>query len=113
MTAHMFAQLSKLSQCLEIFNQLDPTRMQLHHVQVRVFIAEEGACSYRDIELAFALSNASVSRICGALGDESNRRKETMNLITIERDPREGRRHRVSLSAKGKALFRAIQQTIA
>ena len=103
--------LSELARALAIFDQLDPARMQLHHVQVLVYVAQKGACSYRQIEEAFSLSNASVSRICGALSDASNRRKETMNLVVIERDAAEGRRHRVTLSPKGKALFRAITTT--
>ena len=82
----------------------------MHHAQVLVFIAQKGACTYAEIEEEFNLSNASVSRICGALSDASNRRATTLNLIEIFRDPNEGRRHRVRLNTKGKAVMRTITQ---
>jgi DNA-binding MarR family transcriptional regulator len=104
--------LHQLASALAIFNALDPSALPLHHAQVLVFIAQKGACSYSEIEEEFSLSNASVSRICGALSDVSNRRKETLNLIEIFRDPTEGRRHRVRLNAKGKAVMRSIAQAL-
>ena len=104
--------LHQLASALAIFNSLDPSALPLHHAQVLVFIAQKCACSYSEIEDEFNLSNASASRICGALSDASNRRKETLNLIEIFRDPTEGRRHRVRLNAKGKAVMRSIAQAL-
>jgi DNA-binding MarR family transcriptional regulator len=46
------------------------------------------------------------------LSDASNRRKETLNLIEIFRDPNEGRRHRVRLNTKGKAVMQTITQAL-
>jgi DNA-binding MarR family transcriptional regulator len=102
--------LHQLARSLAILNSLDPSALPLHHAQVLVFIAQKGACAYSEIEQEFNLSNASVSRICGALSDASNRRVSTLNLIEIFRDPTEGRRHRVRLNAKGKAVMRSIAQ---
>ena len=104
--------LHQLASALAIFNSLHPSALPLHHAQVLVFIAQKGACAYAEIEEEFNLSNASASRICGALSDASNRRKETLNLIEIFRDPTEGRRHRVRLNAKGKAVMRSIAQAL-
>jgi DNA-binding MarR family transcriptional regulator len=104
--------ISELARALAILNSLDPSALPLHHAQVLVFIAQRGACAYSEIEQEFNLSNASVSRICGALSDASNRRKETLNLIEIFRDPNEGRRHRVRLNAKGKAVMRSVTQAL-
>ena len=104
--------LHQLARSLAILNSLDPAALPLHHAQVLVFIAQKGTCSYSEIEQEFNLSNASVSRICGALSDASNRRKETLNLIEIFRDPTEVRRHRVRLNAKGKAVMRSIAQAL-
>ena len=100
--------LRDLSTALAILNALDPSALPLHHAQVLIFIAQKEACSYADIGQQFNLSNASVSRICGALSGASNRRVSTLNLIEIFRDPAEGRRHRVRLNAKGKAVMRSI-----
>jgi DNA-binding MarR family transcriptional regulator len=100
--------LHELASALAIFNALDPSALPLHHAQVLIFIAQNEACSYAQIEQQFNLSNASVSRICGALSDASNRRVSTLNLVEIFRDPGEGRRHRVRLNAKGKAVMRSI-----
>jgi DNA-binding MarR family transcriptional regulator len=108
----MTTSISALSRALAILNALDPAALPLHHAQVFLFIGENSACAYADIEKEFDLSNASVSRICGALSNASNRRKETLNLIEIFRDPNEGRRHRVRLNAKGKAVMRSISQSL-
>ena len=104
--------LHQLARALAIFNALDPAALPLHHAQVLVFIAQKGAVSYAEIEAEFNLSNASVSRICGALSDASNRRASTLDLIEIYRDPAEGRRHRVRLNAKGKAVMRSVAQAL-
>jgi DNA-binding MarR family transcriptional regulator len=104
--------ISELARALAIFNSLSPSAFPLHHAQVLVFIAQKGSCSYAEIETAFNLSNASVSRICGALSDASNRRVSTLNLIEIFRDPNEGRRHRVRLNAKGKAVMQTVAQAL-
>lgn len=104
--------LHRLARALAIFNSLDPSALPLHHAQVLVFIAQKGACTYAEIEAEFNLSNASVSRICGALSDASNRRASTLNLIEIFRDPNEGRRHRVRLNAKGKAVMQTVTQAL-
>jgi len=104
--------LHQLARALAIFNSLDPSALPLHHCQVLVFIAQKGACTYAEIEQEFNLSNASVSRICGALSDASNRRTSTLDLIEIYRDPTEGRRHRVRLNAKGKAVMRSVAQAL-
>jgi len=104
--------LHRLARALAIFNLLDPSALPLHHAQALVFIAQKGACTYAEIEAEFNLSNASVSRICGALSDTSNRRASTLNLIEIFRDPNEGRRHRVRLNAKGKAVMQTVLQAL-
>ena len=104
--------LRQLAHALSIFNALDPAALPLHHAQVLVFIAQKGACTYSEIEAEFNLSNASVSRICGALSDVSNRRASTLDLIEIYRDPTEGRRHCVRLNAKGKAVMRSVAQAL-
>jgi DNA-binding MarR family transcriptional regulator len=104
--------LHQLARALAIFNSLDPSALPLHHAQALVFIAQKGACTYAEIEAEFNLSNASVSRICGALSDASNRRASTLNLIEIFRDPNEGRRHRVRLNAKGKAVMQTVLQAL-
>ena len=104
--------LHQLARALAIFNALDPAALPLHHAQVLVFIAQKGAVSYAEIEAEFNLSNASVSRICGALSETSNRRASTLDLIEIYRDPTEGRRHRVRLNAKGKAVMRSVAQAL-
>jgi DNA-binding MarR family transcriptional regulator len=104
--------LHQLARSLAILNSLDPSALPLHHAQVLVFIAQKGACTYAEIEEEFNLSNASVSRICGALSDTSNRRATTLNLIEIFRDPNEGRRHRVRLNTKGKAVMQTITQAL-
>ena len=104
--------LHQLARSLAIFNSLDPSALPLHHAQVLVFIAQKGACTYAEIEEEFNLSNASVSRICGALSEVSSRRVSTLNLIEIYRDPNEGRRHRVRLNARGKAVMQTVAQAL-
>jgi DNA-binding MarR family transcriptional regulator len=104
-------QLNQVAAVLAQFDTLDPKALPLHHAQVLVFIAQKGSCIFEEIENEFHLSNASVSRICGAFSDESNRRKQTLNLIEIFRDPAEARRYRVRLNARGHAFIHALIST--
>ena len=104
--------LNQFANALAILNSLDPFAIPLHHAQVLVYIAQKGACTYSDIEEKFNLSNPSVSRICGALSDTSNRRASTLNLVEIYRDPAEGRRYRVRLNARGKAVIQSVTNAL-
>lgn len=101
--------LDQLSAGLEVLGSLDPGALPLHHAQVFLFIAEQGSCTYRDIEKRFGISNASASRIVNSLGEFSGHRKSPLGLISVGIDPGEGRRYRVRLTKKGEAVIRSIK----
>lgn len=92
-----------------MFGPLDPGALPLHHVQVFLLIAERESCTYREIEIAMNLSNASVSRTIDSLVDSSNHRKRSLGLVEKFIDPAEGRRYRARLSRKGQALVRTLK----
>lgn len=100
--------LAELQRCLDVFAALDPGRLPLHHAQVFLFIARQGSCTYRDIEQAFSLSNASASRIVNSLSAASPHRKNCLDLVEAMQDPAEGRRLMVRLTIKGKAVARQL-----
>ena len=104
--------LDRLETALEIFGSLAPGHMPTHHVQMVLFIASGGSVgvTYSEIEDRFCLSNAAASRSVNALSDSARHRKTALGLVEIIRDPNEGRRYRVRLTAKGAALIRSIEQ---
>ena len=102
--------LARFEAALAAFSVLDPTQLPLHHVQVFLFIAARGSCSYREIEEALNLSNASVSRTINALAEVHRTGREGHQLLAIHKDPEEGRRYLVSLSSRGKALLRQLER---
>jgi DNA-binding MarR family transcriptional regulator len=104
--------LSQLRRALAVVGAVDPAQCPVHHVQILLLVAEAGpgGCTYRHLEEALNLSNASVSRSVNALGLNARHVKNPLGLLLIDIDPAEGRRYRVRLSAKGKALIRALEE---
>lgn len=82
----------------------------IHHAQVFLFVAENGSSTYDQIEQALNLSNATVSRTVHALGDIHRRGYDGYGLLETFRDPDEGRRFLVRLTAKGHALVRQLKK---
>lgn len=88
----------------------DPTAVPLHHFRLFIEVARlEGRCSYRQLERGLSLNNSSVSRTVNALGPEHRTGRPGLNLLATYPDPQEGRRLVVSLSPKGQALLRQLQ----
>ena len=101
--------LRQLAHAFEVFGALDPGALPLHHAQIFLFIAEEGSTTFRKIEEKFALSNASASRVVNSLSNAARHRQTSLGLCDVYIDPEEGRRYRVKLSKKGKALYRSLE----
>lgn len=101
--------LDQLARAMAILGSLDPGKLPFHHAQVLLFIAREGSVTYKQIEDALELSNASASRIVHSLGEHAKHRKDCLGLVEVIIDPREGRRYLVRLTKKGKAVRDAIK----
>ena len=102
--------LHQLDKALALFSALDPWRLPLHHAQVLLYLVRENKpVTYRQIEEAFGVSNASASRIVNSLSEESPHRKNCLGLVETIKDPAEGRRLMVRLTAKGKAFARTLE----
>ena len=102
--------LNQLDKALALFSALDPWRLPLHHAQVLLYLVRENRpVTYRQIEDAFGVSNASASRIVNSLSEESPHRKTCLGLVETIKDPAEGRRLMVRLTAKGKAFARNLE----
>ena len=82
--------------------------MPVHHAAVLVWLAQRKSATYREIEEAFGLSNASVSRTLNSLGEDPLHRKRSLGMVEIYRDGAEGRRYRVRLNKKGREFMRAM-----
>jgi DNA-binding MarR family transcriptional regulator len=100
--------LDRLEACLRLLGSLDPGAMPVHHASVLVWLAQRSSATYREIEEAFGISNASVSRTLNSLGEDPLHRKTSLGLVEIYRDTAEGRRYRVRLNKKGKEFMRAL-----
>ena len=99
--------IQALQQAVNIFGAYRPGAMPVHHVQTFLYIARQGTCTYRDIELELGVSNAGVSRTITSIGS-SDRVQESLNLIETYPDPADNRRLRVRLSKKGNELYRLL-----
>jgi DNA-binding MarR family transcriptional regulator len=102
--------LDLLEAALAVFSVLDPAQLPLHHVQLFLVVASKGSCTYREIEEALSLSNASVSRTINSLAQVHRTGREGHQLLVVHKDPEEGRRHLVSLSSRGKAILRQLDR---
>jgi DNA-binding MarR family transcriptional regulator len=101
--------LCQLERALAAFAVLSPTQFPLHHAQVFLLVASKGRCTYEELEEALSLSNSTVSRTVHALGDIHRKGYDGHGLVELFRDPKEGRRFLVRLTAKGKALARQLE----
>ena len=109
-TADRAMDLNQLDKALALFSALDPWRLPLHHAQVLLYLVRENKpVTYRQIEEEFGVSNASASRIVNSLSEESPHRKTCLGLVETIKDPAEGRRLMVRLTAKGKAFARTLE----
>jgi len=102
--------LDQLSNSLEILGSMAPGNFPIHHAQVLLFIAQQGSCTYRQIEEQFDVTNASASRIVHSLSESARHRETCLSLVEIYIDPEEGRRYRVRLTKKGKAKIRSLER---
>ncbi|MBM5817752.1 MAG: hypothetical protein FJ083_14560 [Cyanobacteria bacterium K_Offshore_surface_m2_239] len=101
--------LRELDVALARFASLDPARLPIHWPQILVTVALLGNPTYQQIEERLNLTNSSVSRSVNGMGDHHRRGGDGLRLLTITKDPDYGRRYRVQLSARGKALVRDLQ----
>lgn len=101
--------LRVLGSALDLFAVLDPTHLYAHHIQVFLVVARDGPCTLKHIEDALNLSNSAVSRTVQALGAINRKGQPGFDLVTVERDPTEGRRFLVMLTSRGQALARQIK----
>ena len=100
--------LRQLESCLALLGSLEPGNMPIHHARVLVWLAQRDSATYKEIEEAAGLSNAAVSRTLNSLAEESPHRKNTLGLVEIYRDSKEGRRYRARLNQKGQAFVGAV-----
>jgi DNA-binding MarR family transcriptional regulator len=98
-----------LSRAIGLFSCLDPTHLYAHQIEVLLVIAQYEPCTLKKIENHLGIANSSVSRTVQALSAINRKRNPGYDLITIHRDPAEGRRFIVTLNARGKALIRQLK----
>lgn len=101
--------LDRLGNALGSFAVLEPTHLPVHFCQVFLLVAQGEPCTLREIEQRLGLSNSAVSRTLHALGAVNRKGAPGFGLVTVERDPKEGRRFLVLLTAKGRALKRQLE----
>lgn len=99
---------NQLGKALAAFAVLDPTHLPIHFAQVFLVVAAEGPCTFQTVMERLDLTNSAVSRTVMALGETNRKGQPGFGLLITFRDPAEGRRFLVALSAKGKALARQI-----
>lgn len=101
--------MDRLEACLRLLGSLDPGALPIHHATILVWLGQRDSATYRDIEEAFGMSNAAVSRTLNSLSSEAVHRKNSLGLVEIYRDGAEGRRYRVRLNKKGKEFIHALK----
>lgn len=103
--------MGQLQRALDCFAVHEPTHFPLHFAQVFLVVATNQPCTLRTIENQLSLSNSAVSRTINALGSTNRKGGDGFGLVTVHRDPKEGRRFIVLLTPKGKALLRQLEST--
>lgn len=102
--------LRQLDRALAVFAALDPAALPIHWPQILVAVAILGEPTYAEIEELLNLTNSSVSRSVNAMGQQHRLGHRGLGLLVTFPDPENGRRYRIKLSSRGKALVRQLQQ---
>jgi DNA-binding MarR family transcriptional regulator len=84
--------------------QLDAAGVKRKHFAVLVALSESGPASQADLGRRLALDRSDLHAIVADLERDA--------LIDRERDPEDGRRNRVRLTAKGRAQLRRLDKKV-
>ena len=102
--------IDQLMKAMELIRMLDPKRLQFHHAQIFIYVANKGVCTYRELEEKFEISNAAVSRsVCSLSNVAKHKVSNPLGLLDVSPDPEEGRRNNESLTSRGEALKALIE----
>jgi DNA-binding MarR family transcriptional regulator len=101
--------LDQLARALDVFKTLDPDQLPAHRIRLFLEIAVHGPITYKELEERLVSSNASVSRGVQSLSDEREDGRPGLGLVEAYKDPGEGRRFLVRLSAKGKRVLKQLE----
>ena len=101
--------LRQLESALAAFAVFDPTHLPIHFVQIFLLVGREGQMTFQELMGELNLTNSAISRSVMAMGEIHRKGKPGFDLLETRKDHREGRRFLVSLSPKGKALYRQLQ----
>ena len=101
--------LRQLDSALRSFAVFDPTHLPIHFVQIFLVVGERGQVTFQELMEELNLTNSAISRSVMAMGEVHRKGKPGFDLLETRKDHREGRRFLVSLSPKGKALYRQLQ----
>ena len=101
--------MDQFARGLDAFAAHDPTHLYIHHVQAFLEVARHGRRTYEEIAAALNITPSSVSRIAQSMSDTHRNGTPGHGLMEIGRDPGEGRRYVLRLSAKGEAMARQLR----
>ncbi len=106
------AALSKLMRVLEEFRTLDPD-LPIQYALSFLTLAQNEGLSMGALAQRLAIAQSSASRNIAALSDWHSFGKPGLGLVEAREDPRERRRKRVSLTAKGHAFAHRLTALMA
>jgi DNA-binding MarR family transcriptional regulator len=101
------AALFKLIRVLEEFRTLDPD-LPIQYALSFLTLAQNEGFSIGALAQRLAIAQSSASRNIAALSDWHSFGKPGLGLVEAREDPRERRRKRVSLTAKGHAFVHRL-----
>ena len=83
---------------------------RISDAQLIAALVERGPQNYEQLGKLLALSNSAVSRTVQRLSAVNRKGGRGFGLVTIERDPLEGRRFLALLSPKGRAFIESLER---
>ena len=90
-------------------NEIDQD-LQLNTLQAFLFVGQRGSCTQKELEDALGGSNASASRNVAYWTDRRFDRKPGMDFIRREEDDYDRRFKRLTLTRKGAAFWKKLQE---
>ncbi|QGT78919.1 MarR family transcriptional regulator [Guyparkeria halophila] len=102
--------LSLVASIIEEFRKIDP-EMHLNTIATYLMVAIREGRTKAEMADRLGVAQASTSRNVKVLTKAKNKfGKDGYDLVVQERDPREGRRHIVNLSQRGKMISNVLAE---
>lgn len=111
MASNSLGAVAHFTAALKEFRKINPDST-INQALIFMHIAQHEGVSQKELMKALDMNDGTVSRICAMLSERGNRGAEGLRLIKIGHHEDDYRRVSLSLTPRGKQLFRSVLDSL-